>query len=197
MKKLMAIAFALCLVATMSSMAFAQAEPHDVGVFADAAGTMTALTATPFVTTNFYVVGFELDGQVKGFEYGLNVPAGTTVISVVFLGPNPLLVGTNTNVAVGTGGCVDGSGAAVLANYSVVFLDATATDGTQAICMGPSDPSSLGGVPAYLQCDGTILPMGYAENGASIGIDDGCMTINGESPLPAETTSFSEVKARF
>jgi hypothetical protein len=164
------------------------------------AGTQTSLTALQYVPTNFYVVGFELDGQIKGFEYGLTVPAGMLVTgpdtvngAAVFLGPNPLNIGGNLNVIVGTGGCVNDAGANVLATYTVLF---TVAPGANTICIGPSDPSSLGGAPAYLQCDGTIVPMGYAENGGGT-MPDGCMALNQEGPLPTEASSFSEMKARF
>jgi hypothetical protein len=197
MKKLATLALALGIVAMMAFAAVAQPLPHDVGVFADEAGTMTSLTAVQYVPTHFYVVGFELDGLVKGFEWGLTVPAGMLVTgpdtvngAATFLGPNPLNIGGNLNVIVGTGGCVDGLGAVVLGSYDVLFTVAPASNST--ICIGPSDPSSLGGAPAYLQCDGTIVPMGLAEQGP-----DGCMVLNGQGPIPNETTSFSEVKARF
>jgi hypothetical protein len=196
----MALAVLFCSAMT-SGTALAQADAHDVGVFADPAGTQTCLTALQYVPTSFFVVGFELDGLVKGFEYGLTVPAGMLVTgpdtvngTATFLGPNPLNIGGNLNVIVGTGGCVEGSGAVLLASYDVLF---TVAPGSVAVCIGPSEPSSVSpAAPAYLQCDGTIVPMGYAEPAIG-GYPQGCMLLNGEPICPIENSRFGSLKARY
>jgi hypothetical protein len=206
MKKLMAFMLALTLV-TMSSMAFAQPEARDVGIFTDAAGTVsTAVYPAAFTPIDLYVIGFDLDGSVKGFEFSMNLPGAFAISGPVFdpvtgaapyfAGPGPINLGTATAPIIGTGGCVDGMGAFVLAHYIGIFFAAIPADAT--VCIGGTTPSSFNGAPGYLQCDGTLVPFGIAQNGGGTH-PNGCLILNSTDtgPVATETTSFGEVKARF
>ena len=190
MKKLLTLA--LCLVA---ATAMAQPEPHDVGVFADAAGTMSTVNTAASTPFTVYVIGFGLDGQVKGYEVSVTVPANHFLLSAVINPPNGLNFGdVDGEFIVGTGGCFDGDISYTLATLTFLPL-VPAVDGT--ICIGGTEPSSFGGLPGYLQCDGTKLPFGVAQNGGSY--PNGCLVMNPTmtGPVATEAVSFGEVKGRF
>ncbi len=195
MKKLMVAVLALGILA-MSSLAFAQAEPGDVGVFADTAGTQSTLVVTPGFFT-FYVVGFELTPGLKAIEWGLTDNIGFLVQSATFVGPLPTNFGTNTDVAAATGACVDGAGVVVLATYAAATFAMPADDST--ICIGPFSNSSFSPpTPGYSDCTDTLRPFGVAQNGNGAH-PDGCLVVNAtdSGPVATESTSFGGVKARF
>jgi hypothetical protein len=199
MKKLTMAALALSLVA-MSSLAFAQAEPYDVGVFADAAGTTSDVLAAPFVPFNFYVVGFDLDGGILGYEFGLTLDPGFTVFTAGLTGPNPLNLGTTTNVIVGTGGCVASvTGGVVLTAYNGGYVTGSPPVADTAFCISGTTPSSFADVPGYLQCDSNLVPFGVAQNGGGV-YPNACMIVNPTMPgtvVAIENASFGDLKARF
>jgi hypothetical protein len=200
MKKLMAIALGVSVLA-MSSMAFAQAEQYDFGIFADAAGTQTTVAAAPFTPFDWFVVGFGLDGQVKGFEVTVSVPAGLTVLTRVIAGPGPVnLGGEPDEFIIGTGGCVDaGPGAFVLVQYNGGFFTPTVGSDLAVIAGGTTPSSFPGGVPGYLQCDGDLIPAGVATDGSAGGYPNGALIINatGDAPVATEAATFGDLKARF
>lgn len=199
MKKLMAVAAVLGIVA-MSSMAFAQAEPRDVGIFGDAAGTMTSMDVAGFAPFNIYMVGFGLDGEVKGFEAGVTGLETFTILAAILNPANALNLGNNTNYLVGTGGCFPGMPSYLLVTINAGYFAGPVAPADNSVCISAADPSSpaLGGRPGYLQCDGTLVPFGLAENGGAA-YADGCFVLNatGLPPVATETTSFGEIKARF
>lgn len=96
MKKLMG--FVLILLVAMSSMAFAQAEKYDIGIFGDLAGTQTGITASAFVPFNFYAMAYDLDGEVKGYEFGVAIDPSITILSSVF---EPSVDGVSTGLNLG------------------------------------------------------------------------------------------------
>ena len=64
------LAIVLAILA-MATGAFAQAEPGDIGIFCDTAGTQTTCFPPPFdINQQCYVVGFDLGG-VAGYEFGV------------------------------------------------------------------------------------------------------------------------------
>ena len=193
MKKLMTLA--LCLVA---ATAMAQPEPGDVGVFADPAGTQSTITVTPGVPFIVYVIGFELDGFVKGFEVQVDIPVGAFVLGTALNPPSGLNFGdVPGEFIVGTGGCFDGIPQYELVNLTM-FWGAPVAD--TAICVGPTNPSSQGfnGGPGWLQCDNTQVPFGLAQNGEGR-YPNGCLIVNPtmDGPVATESVSFGEVKGRF
>lgn len=199
MKKLMSLAAVLTLVA-MTSMAFAQAEPGDVGVFFDAAGTMTTAEPPAFTTTNiFYVATFDLP-QISGYEFAVTVGDPNIVIFAANDLTNP---GASINVGtpplewtVGIGLCAGNAGVINLVQFTYGFFVASVSD--VLVCVGPADPASIPGLPAWLRCDGTIIPFGVAENGEGR-YPNGCgvMWPTMQGPVGADTTSWSSVKSNF
>lgn len=202
MKKFATLALAISVVALSALSAVAQPDVHDAGVFSDMGGTSSTALANDFVPFNFYVVGFGLDGLVKGYEFSLTAPPTFTILTAALSGPAPLNVGNNTNVIVGAGGCVDaGQGAFVLTSYNGGFFAPGSATGVAdiAFCLGGATPSSFaGGVPGYLQCDNTLVPFGVAQSGVP-NHPDGCLILNATDggPVATESNSFGEVKARF
>ncbi len=200
MKKLMTFAVLVSLVA-FSSMAFAQAEPNDIAVTFDLAGTVTTADPAPFTTTNlFYVVGFDHDNaEVSGFEFELLVdPVILTFGVPVILPPgSPINVGDGANeLIVGLGNCAPGGGATALAQWTYGVFTPGAADLT--ICLIASSPSSFNpAVPGYLRCDGGLVPYGLGAQSATYG--DGCAVVyaTGEAPVATTMESFGAVKGRF
>jgi hypothetical protein len=198
MKKLMAVVFALSLVA-MSSMAFAQAEQYDVGIFGDVDGTLTSLNVPAFSPFQAYVVAFGLDGTVKGYEVFVNVPATITVTGSVLAGPAPINLGTRANeFIVGTGGCIEGEPQIRLVqlNCGLFLPDPVPSD--IALVLEGTIPSSFGGPPGYVQCDNTLVAFGAATNGGGV-YPDAALIINPTSnpPVAVEESSFGAVKAQY
>ena len=194
MKKVAILACALSLAA---GAALAQPASHDVGIFGDPAGATSSVAAAASTPFTAFVVGFDLDGLVKGYEVAFDVPAGFFLLSAV---PNP---STGLNFGdvdgefiVGTGGCFEGQPTYTL--VTATFLPLTLPQDV-AICVHGTVPSSFpNGLPGYLQCDGTKLPFGVAQNGEGR-YPNGCLIVNpsqGE-PVATETVSFGEVKGRF
>ena len=195
MKKLMIVALALSLF--VATAAFAQPEARDVGVFADPTGTLSTVTTTPSVTFTVFVIGFGLDGQVKGYEVSVNVPANHFLLAGT---PNPV---TSLNFGdvdgefiIGTGGCFEGEPQYTLVTLTFLPL-VPVVDGT--VCVFGTDPSSFaGGLPGYLQCDGTLVPFGVAQDGEGR-YPNGCLVLNPtqDGPVATEAPNFGEIKSRF
>ena len=197
MKKLMGLVLILVLA---SSSAFAQAEKYDAGIFFDAAGTMSATTVAPFTPFNIYAMGFDLDGEVKGYEFGAAIDPRLTILSSTPNPPTALNLGlAPANWIVGTGACLTDTPGEwfVMVTWSGMVLDGTATDLT--LCITASDPSSfVPAVPGYLQCDATLIPFGVAQNGGGF-YPDGCGVVNNtmQEPVGITEASWGAVKAQY
>jgi len=198
MKKLMTLAMALT---TLAVAADAQAQSrYDFGVFADPNAGNSVITMDPFVATNFYVVAFDLDGQVKGFEFDVSFSNPSITILARNLQAGALNVGAEDNFIVGTGGCFDGDGVWYqMVEYQAGFFQSVAPSDV-TVCLGPSTPSSFDpATPGYLQCDGSLVPLNPAQTGGGV-YPDGCGVINATDPGSVVTTveeSFGSVKSRF
>jgi hypothetical protein len=200
MKKLTSLAVLLTVVA-MASMAFAQAEPGDLGVFFDAAGTQSTATPAAFVQTNlFYVATFDL--ELSGYEFSVTIGDPSIIIFATSEMTNPggsINVGTPPNEwIVGIGLCAGGAGAVNLVQFTYGYFVASISD--VLICLGPSDPASLTpAVPAWLECGtGGIFPFGIAQNGQGR-YPDGCGVLwpTQEGPVANDVGSWSSLKAKF
>jgi len=190
----------LALLVSASSTAPAQSiQPGDVGVFADAAGSVTTADVTPGVPFNVYIVAGDLP-DFYAYEVGLDgIPVGAFVLSTTLYGPAPLNVGdpVTNNYIVGTGGCVPGAGPHVLVNLSI-FAGAGA-DADTAILLRGTQPSSFEGLPGYAECDGTTIgTFGVATDGGEQ-YPDGALILNAtaEGPVSEDAESFGGLKARF
>jgi hypothetical protein len=149
---LLAFVAILCLVAP----AAAQHPAGSIGVFFDAAGTMTSTSVpAPFILFNVYVIGFRVPGGMLGYEFSVGMPAGTIVSGGrQFFPAGALDVGTgDDNWLVGTGGtCLEESVAAqIMVQYNGALFLAQPGANVQ-ICLGGATPSSVGGIPGYVTC---------------------------------------------
>ena len=198
MKKLVTVAVAAAFVLSAGA-ALAQPEARDAGVFADPAGTQSTLDIAAFTPFNIYVVGFDLDGQVAGYEGKVSIPVEYTILAKNITPSTGLDFGNEPGeFIVGTGSCLEGAGAFMMVNFNLGLFAAGVDPTDTALCLGPSDPTSFDNVPGYLQCDGTLIPFGVAQNGGDF-YPNGCLILNPsqEGPVSTESTSFGEMKARF
>lgn len=183
-------------------------EPHDLAVVFDPNGTTFCDFPPPFTTDEeFWVVGYFLDGGVAGYEFGLVIDPMLIIFNSV---PNPIdaiNVGTPpTNWIVGTRVCLDGSDVLPLVAFTYGYFTANATDMT--ICPTASTPTSFTpGMPGYLRCDDTLVPMSLFPDRVDYGW--GCAVVNPTDtpflqkapfcgPIVAtDVTSWGAVKARY
>jgi opacity protein-like surface antigen len=208
MKKFVNVVAVAVLVLSAAATS-AQPQSGDVGVFADQAGTLSTFSLVPFNSTQrVHVVGFDL-GDLKSFEFGVNGFDGWFVFGTQING-NLNLGGAFSDVGfadfiVGTGGCIDGSGAIWLA--TITFGDFTGLPVVdRPLCMrASSSTATFQGVPGYFRCDGSVpqdqqaVEFGVAQNGGEF-YPDGCLIVNPsqvEGPVSLDAASFGEMKARF
>lgn len=188
----------LGLFAPSHGVAQLQPQPRDVGVFADQGGTTIEAQVEDFTPFDFYVLGFELDGQVQAYEFGIDVPAELTILSLT-LRRWPGDVGNLTNVVVFTGTCLDGAGVFWLAAYTGGFFCPGCAETEMTLCvrgLEPPFPSSFDPpAPGYLQCDGDVVAMNPIDL-SPYGRPDGCLTLNPQ-PVALESESFGGLKARY
>jgi opacity protein-like surface antigen len=153
MKKFVNVVAVAVLVLSAAATS-AQPQSGDVGVFADQAGTLSTFSLVPFNSTQrVHVVGFDL-GDLKSFEFGVNGFDGWFVFGTQING-NLNLGGAFSDVGfadfiVGTGGCIDGSGAIWLA--TITFGDFTGLPVVdRPLCMrASSSTATFQGVPGVL-----------------------------------------------
>jgi hypothetical protein len=186
-----------------SVSASAQVHARDIGVYFDQNATLCTVNAPPFTTTlNFWVLGFDLDGGVLGYEVGLTIDPAIVIFASQMEQPGmPINVGqAPTNWIVGTGACFDGDGVFHLLKFTYGYFDAAATNMT--VCLGPTTPSSFTPASAgYLQCNESLIPFGLATYPGDY--PPGCSVINPtgtllcEPPVAAQETSWGAVKASF
>mgnify|MGYP001101240775 CR=1 FL=1 len=198
MKKLATAALAIALAFSASTaMANPLAEDGDIGLFADAAGTATTLTVTPFAPTNLYIVAFNLP-EFNAYEVGVGglLPIAS-ILGVELFGPAPLDFGSAANYIVGTGGCVSQDGPLNLVNLQVIFLSDPPADTALSI-IGANPTSFANGQPGYNTCDGELINFGVAVNGGSQ-YPDAALILNatGDAPVSDDASSFGDLKARF
>lgn len=173
-------------------------DPGDIGIFADAQGTLTTANPPAFAQSFLYIVAFDVPGNVNAWEANVGdliTNAGATILGVG--GRPPLNVGDNAsgNFIVGVGGCVAGTGPTVLATVTYIIFAAAPAD--TPICLRPSIPSSFqGDTPGYADCSSQIAPFGSAVSGGAA-YPDGCLVLNptSEPPVATESISFSQLKA--
>jgi hypothetical protein len=199
MKTMQRIA-SLCLLALvgLGVRTNAQAQQrYDVGIFSDPSGTSSAIAVTPFAEFEIYVVAFDLDGLVKGFEVSASIPADVTVTQALPAGPAPINLGSDPEeFIVGTGGCIVAQPSVALVQLRCASLSADLVDAI--VCPGPTTPSSFAGRPGYVKCDSVLVPFAPASNTLP-GYPGGCLAINpqGEPPVAGGAESFGALKARY
>jgi len=151
---------------------------QEAGIFADPLGTGSQLQLPAFVPTDFHVLGFDLPGQVKGWELSVVIDPSFTVLARDLGGTLWIDVGGPTdNFIVGTGACLDGTGVFQFVRYQIGWFSGSVPPTDQLVCLGPASPSSfVPATPGYLQCDNTLTVMDPVGGGGLI--PEGCMIIN-------------------
>jgi hypothetical protein len=185
---------------SVATSALAQPEDHDVGIFADAAGTMTSMTVAGLTTGNFfYVVGHSLDGGVSGWELGVDVDPNWTMLAGIYDQPVSINHGSIHNYIVDSQGCYIGEPTYTLVTYEFGYFGGAQAPNDALFCVIPSSPSSFDPpAPGYQQCDGSLVRFGVAQNGFPH-YPNGCLVVNplSEPPVVAAGVSWSAVKASF
>lgn len=181
------------------SPAFAQPGPGDVAVLGDAAGTQPGLLF-PGGETKFYVLAFDVE-PFDGYEFAIDMSSDFIVSNVNWLsaeGAEATVSGDIRNAQVATGGCVDGSGANVLAVVTIGTFVAVGPN--VPICIRPSDPTSFpeDPLPGYESCSGELIPFDPLPTDFPCSPDPGaCLLLNPTCSIPVDTPTFSEIKARY
>jgi hypothetical protein len=196
MKKLAILALTVLVVASMSSAVMA----NDVVVAFDPAGTQGEGPVALFTPFFLYVIGQEI-GDVVGWEIGMSVPAGYTVLARnVNNGPgvNP---GGDDNYLIGLGGCYGTPGTDYLfITYQMGWFDGVNPIPVDAsFCLGvPDGNGAESGYLAYTSCANQIVEMGAGNLGCSPSTD-GCAVLNPSSPcvVATEQSSWGAVKAAY
>ena len=158
-------------VLLLPSLALAQPGPGEIGVYADAEGTIDRIDFPAFVPFTLYVVAgpeagidwyqFQVDGLLE--QGVVIVGASTPGVNDDFLEPNQFVVEASS--------CLTGD-VVVLAEIQVVALAPLATD--TAVCVGPVDGFE---VAAFVDCSGEEQAFGTAQNGDGV-YPDGCLIVN-------------------
>lgn len=191
------------LICGLATSAAGQAGTRDIGVYFDENGTYCTVNAPPFDNTlGFWVLGFDLDGGVLGYEVGLTIDPRIVIFASLMDQPgSPINVGqAPDNWIVGTGACFDGEGIFSILRFTYGYYDAAAVD--MQICLGPSSPSSFSPATAgYLQCDDSLVPFGLVTYPGDY--PTGCSVVNPtgallcEPPVGVESTSWGALKVGY
>lgn len=182
-----ALVLVLLVIALPST---AQFDSGDIGIFADVAGTQSALNVVPGVPFLVHVVAFDPPGGITAFELDLSDNIG--IGSTTFLLSQTVVSGVDTDddpyrLRVVTDACVEGE-AVVLATIQLLSVTPILSDGS--ICVG--------GAFTYVDCAGIERPFGVAQSGGDL-YPDGCLIVNptipGCCPSYEDTFDMPEVLA--
>jgi hypothetical protein len=188
------------LLVFLAGPALAQPQDGDVGLVFDLGFTQPWADPPLFTTTNeFYVLGYNLSGDVAAYEFQLTADPRIVLFSSTDLANPEGSVNTGLppySWIVDVGACVSGDGIVPLVQLIYGVFDATARDLT--ICIGPTTQSSFSPPsPGYRNCAGELARFGIANHGGR-GYPDGCAVVYGDfSPLAAGATSWGAMKVRF
>lgn len=156
-----------------------------IGIFADPAGTVTTMDFPGQGQTTFYVVAFNLEGDPNGYEFGIDMSADFIISNTVWWSPEgvtPTVFGDARNAQVGSGGCLDGTGAIVLAEITIGTFVAVGDD-TQ-LRIRPSSPSSFDPPsPGYNTCDNRMIRLDPATCETAF-YPSGALIMNATHPAP-------------
>ena len=191
---------AVLALTILSPAALAQPAPGEFGVYFDfSPGAQRATYVTPFTPFQWYVIAGDLEGDVLGFEFRLEIDPEILVIDRSFRDILLPIVGwENDNWIVSTLTCEQG-----LAPYRMVTYTAMLTAPAQdvLICLGPSEPSSLiPPQPNWTDCAGVLHDLEYAPSPCAGGVPDPCSILNPTvecPPLAGAEQSWGMVKALY
>lgn len=181
---------AVLVASLVGSPAPAQVAPGELGVYLDTDATISRGSVPAFTTDNeLWVIGYELAGDIAGFEFGLTFDPNFIVFASEVLYPGAINVGSPpTDWIVGLGGCYSGSGLVRLAKITYGYFVSSLPDAL--VCLGPSSPSSfVPATPGYLACDDSLIPFDVAQSGGGV-YPDGCAVINPTTECPPVPTVY-------
>ena len=169
-----------------------------IGVYFDAAATLSSIAVAPGGQVDAWVVLTDLSANQTGVNYGLSWSAGLSLVAAELLVPNSLNVGTSSNVNMGFGVCLSGTNRAI---YRYTFQLPTSGSWTDLhLQVGNSQPCSFGGLDCmtYTNCSAELLWLSYAQNGGD-SYSNGSAIINPshEPPLSRVADSFGALKAQY
>ena len=205
MKKLL---FAVSALAALSLLApstgLAQFNNH-LGLYADEAATSVNLTeVAAFSTVPVYVVvtnpyNTNLDQPVSGIkavEFQVVPPANVTVLGITFTN-TAVNVGTSINVIAGFGTPVDVSGGmAVVATYSILYMDAAGT-APAPFHLAPAEPASISDMLAIQDAADELLYGLYPSSSTYDNPVFGINTIGDDVVVATDEVTFDSVKALY
>lgn len=195
----------LVLVLFVASAHAHDFQPLDIGVFADAAGTVQELNVVPGVLFDVYVVAFDPPAPMIAYEFGLDVPAGILLLTFSLIGPAPLNVGPPApDFIIGTGGCV-----ATESSWTMVAIQALAVQPPlvdSIVGLRGTNPSSFDGEPGYAACleegqeTNDLFAFVPAPNRCNDRYPDGSLIVNPTFPctvVSGSESTFGAIKSRF
>ena len=142
----------------------------------------------PDTSFEVHVLGQSLD-RYRGFEFGVDLPRGLKLLSVALHGERPLNVGVGNDWIVGLASCsMFTPFLQPLATLRLMVADPDLLAG-EAIALRASNPASVPGTAAFLDCEGQVVPM-------QIGQELAIPPIVGFR-VPSETVTFGTIKSRY
>lgn len=147
------------LLCSLPSLVAAQHGNETIGTYFDPAATQTSINVDPLEIFSVYFIADQVPTSVAGYEFEVTVPPEILILSAT---AHPVAFNTldidssNEGFIVGIGGApLNGPGPILLAEFSCLAMQAGSGLG---ITIGPSSPSSFGGVSAGY-CEGGTLAL--------------------------------------
>ncbi len=191
MKKLVV----LLMVMVMATSAFAIVDPdtNSMGFYFDTEADMPCNDAvTPYATVPVALTLVNPDfDALYGFEAGYHLEGPAQVLSVEFLNPQALNVGSNTNMIVGFGSPTVTSPITTVAIVNVLYLSTT-NEPVDFMLHGTTPSSIDPAYPVFLLADGVLISGGMSTvDGPNAQINGGCLVV------ATEEMSFDSVKSLY
>ena len=173
--------FAILTLVLFSVPAQAQLlQPGQIGIYANAEGTLTETVYIPNQPFDLYILAYDLPGGIIAWECSVQLPDSVFLVNVEYddaasINVGQPIPGTNDlNFIVGRGsGCNAFGGLVQLAKVTLITSESFV--GNELACLAASQPASLAPpVPAYATCNDDVLPL---EIGAGWNGNDGCVRI--------------------
>jgi hypothetical protein len=189
-----------CLVTTavaLPASAYAQAEPNDIGVLFDLAGSQTSASPALGVPFEFWITAFDLP-DILAYEMCVMTPPSLTIVDITILDPHgPCEVCFHPCWITVLTECIDAAAVHPLVRYTAYNFTTDLADAL--ICIEPYRRSSfVPPAPGYMACTEELIPFGVAENGQGI-YPDGCGVLypTQEPPLAGDVRSWGALKGQF
>ena len=191
MKKL--VVLLMVMVMATSALAIVDPDTNSMGFYFDTEANMPCDdTVTPYATVlvALTLVNPDFD-ELFGFEAGYHLEGPAQVLSVEFMNPQALNVGTNQNMIVGFGSPTVTSPVTTVALVSVLYLSST-NEAVDFMLHGTTPSSIDPAYPVFLLADGVLIVGGMSTvDGPNAQINGGCLVV------ATEAMSFDSVKSLY